>query len=110
MINGKSKDSDKVISDIQSGKLQYVIIKVKSGNAALDFPKLNNIIYYSLPDSHILFEQSKFRVRRIGQLNVCNYYYLIIKGTVDRGRLRNLQKKKSFNDREYLLYKKEESK
>ena len=105
VVNGHSKDAATSLQLFKEGKTDYLVIQIVSGNAALDFPHVHNIIYYSLHDSYIYFEQSKYRIRRIGQTKNCCYYYLIVKGTVEPARLRSLKNKKSFNNKEFELYK-----
>ena len=105
IVNGQSKDSEESIKKFKEGNVDFLVIQIVSGNAALDFPHINNVIYYSLHDSYIYFEQSKYRIRRIGQTKECNYYYLIVKGTVEGHRLKSLKNKKSFNNREFEIYK-----
>ena len=104
-VNGTSKDSAESLKAFKEGKVDYLVIQIVSGNAALDFPHINNVIYYSLHDSYIYFEQSKYRIRRIGQTKKCNYFYIIVKGTVEPHRLRSLKGKKSFNNKEFELYR-----
>ena len=110
LVNGKIKKrlNDENIAKFKQGEIDYLVIQIRKGNAALDFPHINNIIYYSLPDSYIYFKQSKYRIKRIGQSEICNYYYLIVKGSVENKRVRLLKDKKSFTDKEFSLYKKEE--
>ena len=109
IVNGQSKDSATALKKFKTGKVNFLVIQIVSGNAALDFPHINNVIYYSLHDSYIYFEQSKYRIRRIGQTKECNYYYLIVKGTVEGSRLRSLKNKKSFNNREFEIYKRRDN-
>lgn len=104
-VNGTSKDAPESLKAFKDGKVDYLVIQIVSGNAALDFPHINNVIYYSLHDSYIYYEQSKYRIRRIGQTRECNYYYIIVKGTVEVSRLRSLKNKKSFNNKEFELYR-----
>ena len=104
-VNGQSKDAAESLQKFKDGTVDYLVIQIVSGNAALDFPHINNIIYYSLHDSYIYFEQSKYRIRRIGQTKECNYYYIIVKGTVEHYRLASLHNKKSFNNSEFEIYK-----
>lgn len=104
-VNGTSKDAPESLDKFKNGKVDYLVIQIVSGNAALDFPHINNIIYYSLHDSYIYYEQSKYRIRRIGQTKKCHYYYLIVTGTVEVSRLWSLKHKKSFNNKEFELYK-----
>ena len=108
-VNGTSKDAPEALKKFKESKVDYLVIQIVSGNAALDFPHINNVIYYSLHDSYIYFEQSKYRIRRIGQTRECNYYYIIVKGTVENSRLRSLKNKKSFNNSEFELYKRRDN-
>jgi superfamily II DNA or RNA helicase len=104
-VNGKTKDSNESIKKFKEGTTDFLVIQIVSGNAALDFPNIDTIIYYSLHDSFIYYEQSKYRIKRIGQTHNCKYYYLIVKGTVEVSRLQALKNKKSFNNREFEIYK-----
>ena len=108
-VNGSSKDTAESLKAFKEGTVDYLVIQIVSGNAALDFPHINNIIYYSLHDSYIYYEQSKYRIRRIGQTRECNYYYIIVKGTVEVSRLRSLKNKKSFNNKEFELYRRRDN-
>ena len=107
MVNGKmsKKDCDKNIQDMKDGNIDYLVMQIQSGNAALDFPMIDNVIYYSLHDSYIFYEQSKYRIRRLGKTNPCNYYYLLVKGSVERDRYRSVRNKKNFNDQEKSHYR-----
>ena len=109
IVNGQSKDAEESLDKFKNNKANFLVIQIVSGNAALDFPHINNVIYYSLHDSYIYFEQSKYRIRRIGQTKECNYYYLIVKGTVEGHRLRSLKNKKSFNNSEFEIYKRRDN-
>jgi superfamily II DNA or RNA helicase len=107
LVNGKlpKKECDNNIKLMKDGAIDYLVMQIQSGNAALDFPMIDNIIYYSLHDSYIFFEQSKYRIRRLGKTNSCNYYYLLVKGSVERDRFRRLKSKKNFNDQEKDHYR-----
>lgn len=106
-VNGKltKKECDKNIQDMKDGNIDYLVMQIQSGNAALDFPMIDNVIYYSLHDSYIFYEQSKYRIRRLGKTNPCNYYYLLVKGSVERDRYRSVKNKKNFNDQEKSHYR-----
>lgn len=107
LVNGKlpKKECDKNIQDMKDNKIDYLVMQIQSGNAALDFPMIDNVIYYSLHDSYIFYEQSKYRIRRLGKTNSCNYYYLLVKGSVERDRFRSVKNKKNFNDQEKSHYR-----
>ena len=106
-VNGKlpKKECDKNIQNMKEGNIDYLVMQIQSGNAALDFPMIDNVIYYSLHDSYIFYEQSKYRIRRLGKTNPCNYYYLLVKGSVERDRYRSVRNKKNFNDQEKSHYR-----
>ena len=101
VVDGKTsaKKSTNMIQSFKSGQVDYLVIQSKSGNAGLDLTNVNTIIFYSLPDSFIVYEQCKHRIRRKGQVEDCNYYYLICTDTVEEKIYETLQKKKSFNDK-----------
>lgn len=107
MVNGTlpKKECDQNIQDMKDGKIDYLVMQIQSGNAALDFPMIDNVIYYSLHDSYIFYEQSKYRIRRLGKTNPCNYYYLLVKGSVEKDRYRSVKNKKNFNDQEKSHYR-----
>jgi len=107
-VNGKTKDSEPLIKAFKEGKVKFLVIQAVSGNAGLDLQNTNNMIFYSLPDSYIIFEQCTYRIRRIGQTKECNYYYLITEGTIELAIYRALKNKKSFNNKMFTLYRKEE--
>ena len=107
LVNGKlpKKACDENIKALKDGLIDYLVMQIQSGNAALDFPMIDNVIYYSLHDSYIFYEQSKYRIRRLGKTNSCNYYYLLVKGSVERDRYRSIKNKKNFNDQEKCHYR-----
>ena len=96
VVNGKTKDSGPMIEWFKQGKVNYLIIQSNSGNAGLDLSNTNNIIFFGLPLSNIVFEQCKARIRRIGQTKACHYYYLICAKTLEVDIFRKLKNKKSF--------------
>lgn len=73
-------------------------IQYQAGAMGLNLQEANKIIYYTLPLSSELFEQSKKRIHRIGQENSCFYYYLICKGTVEEKILETLKMRKDYTD------------
>jgi SNF2 family DNA or RNA helicase len=109
VVDGKTsaKRSTNMIQSFKSGQVDYLVIQSKSGNAGLDLTNVNTIIFYSLPDSFIVYEQCKHRIRRKGQTKDCNYYYLICTDTVEEKIYETLQKKKSFNDKVFSQLLKE---
>lgn len=109
IVNGKcnTKKSKKLIEQFKRYKEIYLVIQSRSGNAGLDLTNTNTIIFYSLPESYIVFHQCKSRIRRIGQLKDCYYYYLLCEDTVEQHIYQTLKKKKSFTDRVFQNYLKQ---
>lgn len=73
-------------------------IQYQAGAMGLNLQKANKIIYYSLPESSALFEQSKKRIHRVGQKNKCLYYILICRNSVEEKILKALEQRKDFTD------------
>jgi len=95
-VSGKTTHNDQRIDRFKNNEVQFLLIQSRSGNAGLDFINTSNVIFYSLPESFIIFHQSKSRIRRFGQPEDCNYYYLLCEDTVDESMYKALSKKKSY--------------
>jgi SNF2 family DNA or RNA helicase len=106
VVNGKcnTKKSTLLIEKFKYHREIYLVIQCRSGNAGLDLTNTNNIIFYSLPESYIVFHQCKARIRRIGQLKDCNYYYLICEDSIEELIYSTLKRKKSFTDKVFQNY------
>ena len=73
-------------------------MQYQAGAMGLNLQKANKIIYYSLPESSALFEQSKKRIHRVNQKNKCLYYILICRNSVEEKILKALEMRKDFTD------------
>lgn len=107
IIDGSTnkKDADSYIKGFKDGTIRFLIMQSRSGNAGLDLTCTNNIIFYALPESYIVFKQCKGRIRRPGQTKVCNYYYFICEDSLEKDMIQSLKKKKSFTTRVFKIYK-----
>lgn len=94
IINGFEKD----LKCYEEFENSITFIQYQSGAMGLNLQKANKTIYFSLPLSSELFEQSKARTRRIGQEKPCFYYYLICKNSVEEKILTTLQMRKDYTD------------
>ena len=56
----------------------------------------NKVIYFSLPLSSELFEQSKKRIHRIGQAQTCFYYLLSCRNSIEEKILATLEKRQDY--------------
>jgi SNF2 family DNA or RNA helicase len=106
IVNGHTnkKNSAKYIEEFKQGIVGILVMQSKSGNAGLDLTNVNDIIFYSLPESYITFTQCKARINRIGQTKECNYYYLICKDSIEEQMLVALRRKKNFSTRLFKIY------
>lgn len=100
-INGKTKDL--TAYDNHSDSVTFV--QYQAGAMGLNLQKANKIVFFTLPLSSELFEQSKKRIHRIGQSQRCFYYYLMVNKSVEHQILNTLQMRKDFTDD---LFKEEE--
>lgn len=94
VVNGKSKSLKKYESKDNS----VTLIQYQAGAMGLNLQKSNKIIYFSLPLSSELFEQSKKRTHRIGQKKSCLYYYLITKDSIDEKIYEVLGQRRDFTN------------
>lgn len=79
-------------------------IQYQSGSMGLNLQKANKVIYFTLPQSSELFEQSKKRVHRIGQDKRCFYYYMMCIGSVEEDILSTLEMRKDYTDELFKAY------
>lgn len=99
VVNGSEKD----LSAYENYSDSVTFVQYQAGAMGLNLQKANKIIYYSLPESSALFEQSKKRIHRVGQKNNCLYYILICRNSVEEKILKALEMRKDFTD---FLFKK----
>lgn len=95
VVNGQYKD----LSNYENESNSITFIQYQSGAMGLNLQKSNTIIYFSLPLSSELFEQSKKRIHRIGQEKRCIYYVMMSKDTVENDIYERLKLRKDYTDR-----------
>ena len=100
ILNGETKDLTAYNYKADS----VTFIQYQAGAMGGNFQKANKIIYFSLPESWELWEQSQKRIHRIGQEYPCFYYLLICPGTVEESILETLQMRKDYNDELFQRY------
>lgn len=77
-------------------KGDFVLIQISSGSG-LTLNDFKHAVWWSLPDSFIDFDQSKYRNYRIGQASKITRDYLIVHGTIDDNIKMALDEKTNFN-------------
>lgn len=79
-----------------SPKGDFVLIQITSGSG-LTLNDFKHAVWWSLPDSFIDLDQSKYRNYRIGQESKITRDYLIVHGTIDDQIKKALDDKTDFN-------------
>lgn len=95
IVNGSQKN----LNCYEKKDDSVTFVQYQAGAMGLNLQKANKVIYYSLPLSSELFEQSKKRVHRIGQDRPCFYYLLICKGSIEENILKTLKQRKDYTNR-----------
>ena len=99
VVNGQLKD----LTAYESCDNSVTFIQYQAGAMGLNLQKANKVIYFTLPLSSELFEQSKKRVHRVGQERRCFYYYLMCMGSIEERIWQTLEMRKDYTD--YLFRK-----
>lgn len=94
VVNGSNKDL--VAYEEESNSV--TLIQYQAGAMGLNLQKANKILYFSLPQSSELFEQSKKRTHRLGQDRTCFYYYLLTRGSIEEKILSTLEQRKNYTN------------
>lgn len=100
IVNGKTKDLRAYEEDPDS----ITLIQYQAGAYGLNLQKCCRVIYFTLPESSELFEQSRKRIHRIGQEKKCFYYILMCQGSIEEKIMKALKERKDYTD---ALFKKD---
>ena len=95
VVNGYEKN----LKAYEEENNSVTLIQYQAGAMGLNLQKANKIIYYSLPLSSELMEQSKKRTHRIGQKKTCFYYYLITRNSIDEKIYDVLKKRRDYTNK-----------
>lgn len=100
IINGETKD--RTAFDQYDNTI--IFVQYQAGAMGLNLQAANKVIYFTLPQSSELFDQSHKRIHRIGQKNNCLYYYLLCAGSVEEDILETLKMRKDYTDELFKAY------
>lgn len=92
VVNGSERDLDAYENVSNS----ITFVQYQAGAMGLNLQKANKIIYYSLPLSSELYEQSKKRIHRIGQNRPCFYYLLLAENSIEERIKTTLDKRNDY--------------
>ena len=101
-VNGQKKD----LSAYEKWSDSVTFVQYQAGSMGLNLQLANKIIYFTLPLSSELFEQSKKRIHRIGQGRPCFYYLMLCRGSIEEKILKTLEMRKDYTE---ALFEKEEN-
>ena len=103
LVSGEAKNLD----NYESCGNSITFVQYQAGAMGLNLQKANKTIYFTLPQSSELFDQSHSRTHRIGQERKCFYYYMMCVDSVEEDILDTLNMRKDYTDE---LFKKYETK
>lgn len=92
VVNGSERNLDAYENVSNS----ITFVQYQAGAMGLNLQKANKIIYYSLPLSSELYEQSKKRIHRIGQNRPCFYYLLLAENSIEERIKTTLDKRNDY--------------
>jgi SNF2 family DNA or RNA helicase len=95
IVNGATKD----LNAYETQDNSITFIQYQAGAMGLNLQKANKMIFFTLPLSSELYEQSKKRIHRIGQNRPCFYYQLIVKNSIEEKILQTLEMRKDFTEK-----------
>lgn len=101
-VNGEGKD----LFSYENIDNSVTCVQYTSGAMGLNLQKAFITVYFTLPLSSELFEQSKKRIHRLGQKQPCTYYLLLSQHSIEEKIYKTLEKR---NDYTLELFEKQNS-
>ena len=98
VVNGSERD----LSNYENVDNSITFVQYQAGAMGLNLQKANKIIYYSLPLSSELYEQSKKRIHRIGQNRPCFYYLLLAENSIEERIKTTLDKRNDYTQELFI--------
>ena len=98
VVNGAERD----LSNYENVDNSITFVQYQAGAMGLNLQKANKIIYYSLPLSSELYEQSKKRIHRIGQNRPCFYYLLLADNSIEERIKTTLDKRNDYTQELFI--------
>ncbi len=83
-ITGEVKNRDEQVTQFQTDpEVMAFVGQIATAGLGITLTAASTMVFYSLDYSMSNFEQTKARIHRVGQRNLCTYLYLVARGTVD---------------------------
>ena len=87
---------ERTLTNYENVSNSITFVQYQAGAMGLNLQMANKIIYYSLPLSSELYEQSKKRIHRIGQNRPCFYYLLLAENSIEERIKTTLDKRNDY--------------
>lgn len=97
IITGKTRYRQKIINDFKQSN-KPLIMTFGCGAYSLNLQFCNEIVYSSLTFDYAKVEQSKYRIKRIGQNNDIKYTYFLADFGINKMILENLERKQTLEN------------
>lgn len=100
VIDGRVDSADRLrlVEEFQGGELQTLVCHPKAAGHGITLTAASYMIYFSHGYSYEEYQQSRDRIHRNGQRNVCTYFHIVSKGTIDEEVIKTLMRKQSAQD------------
>lgn len=102
IVSGEEKD----LTNYEACGNSITFVQYQAGAMGLNLQKANKTVYFTLPQSSELFDQSHSRTHRIGQAQTCFYYYMMCVDSVEEDILDTLNVRKDYTDELFKKYEK----
>ena len=93
-LSGRSHQVD----DWKTSEGGVVAVQIQAGAEGVDMTCASHAVYYSLPHSLALYDQSRARLYRPGQSRPVSFVHLVAEGTIDESMYKSLIKKRDIID------------
>lgn len=85
-------------------RVQVIICQYQTGSAGIDLFAADTVLFFEPCMSSTLHEQAKDRIHRVGQHQVCSYYYLVCKNTIEEAIFKALSNYQDFGAKLFEEY------
>lgn len=86
--------AENTLDDWKKSEGGVIAVQIQAGSEGVDMTKANHAVYFSMPHSLAMYEQSKARLYRPGQIRPVSFLHLIAENTIDESLYRSLVRKK----------------
>lgn len=93
-LSGRGND----LEEWQNAEGGVLAVQIQAGAEGVDMTRAHHAVYYSLPHSLALYDQSKARLYRPGQGERVSFMHLVAQDTVDKAMYQSLMDKRDVID------------